>query len=519
MLLSEGDITARTKDGITALSFIVSRTPEVLSQLATRFDQAVSLHYHELGDMDCELRVDFRPLVPLGGRNETDLMLCLVEVGEGHMLKHLLCQSFLYLKWKRIRKFFLLSLLFHLIFVAFFISFIYATYLKHNEQVSSVLFWPILGFTCILASKNLFQITYGICYYIKRWKNWLEWSVIVTSSIILIPPARLWQYHVSALGIFLAWILLMIVIYRFPTFRLFVQMCMRAFINLIKFCIIFVSLITGFALSFQVLINLVVKSYIKIKSDNMDPKMVFSEEKDLKMVFSEDMDPKVVFSEDVDSKVVFSEEYLQWLYKFLEISYAINVIFFGFVILVAVTLIKLKTSLAATDMEKLHRRAGLERLVCHAKVIACFENMLDYTHACKIIQACRKNILLLYPSHDCTLDTLHIRMNDPRDKRLPRELIQSLYRLALEQKIRRWTFYTSSFKNITANKPNHARLSRTYSNDSNQQHLNEIMAELKKCSHNVAELKKCSHDISIRLYSLTNKIENIDRDRDLTIYL
>ncbi|GAB1866370.1 Transient receptor potential channel pyrexia [Camponotus japonicus] len=235
MLLSEGgDMTARTKGGDAALSFIIRRTPDAFSRFVTRLNQAISLHDSQLGDVDCKLRLDFQPLLP-GGRSEMDLMLCLVEVGQGHMLKHPLCESFLHLKWKRIRKFFVLSLLFHLIFVAFFTGFVCATYLWHDEQLSRVLFWPLLTITCLFASKEIFQSTYNIYYYTKRWENWLQWSVIVASSIILIRPARPWQHHVAALGILLAWIELMIVVGYFSIFGLYVQMFTRVSINFFKF--------------------------------------------------------------------------------------------------------------------------------------------------------------------------------------------------------------------------------------------------------------------------------------------
>ncbi|XP_011264522.2 LOW QUALITY PROTEIN: transient receptor potential channel pyrexia [Camponotus floridanus] len=488
MLLSKGgDVTARTKDGITALSFIVRRTPEVLSQLPTRLDQSVSLHYHELGDMDCELRVDFRPLIPLGGRNETDLMLCLVEVGVAHMLKHPLCQSFLYLKWKRVRKFFLLNFLFHFIFFVFFVNFICAAYLWHNEQLSNVLFWPVLGFTCILASKELFQITvYGIYHYTKRWGNWLQWSVIVTYSIILISPARPWQHHVAAIGILLAWIELIIVIGYFPMFGLYIQMLTRVSINFFKLFTAYVVLIIGFAFGFNMLHN----NYQSFTNPLISI---------LKMIIM--MSGELEFE---DICLLFDKD--------LKYPGSMYFIFFCFLLLVTIILMNLMIGLAVSDIQELRKRANLERLVHHVEVIAHFENMLfsklfDYTHACKIIQACRKNTLLLYSSNDCAL---YIRPNDPREKHLPRELIQSLYRLAGEQKMRdeRLPAHHHS-KHYTANISNHARLSRTYSNDSDQQHLNEIMAEL----------KKCSRDISITLYSLTYKIESIVRDANLTKHL
>ncbi|XP_072748034.1 transient receptor potential channel pyrexia [Anoplolepis gracilipes] len=491
MLLSKGaDVTARTKGGVTALSFIIRRTPDVLSRFVARLDQAISLHDHELGDVDCELRLDFRPLVP-GGRSETDLMLCLVEVGQGHMLKHPLCESFLYLKWLRIRKFFLLSLVFHSIFVAFFTGFIGATYLWHMEQLSSGLLWPVLGFTCVLASKEIFQLAHGICNYVRRWENWLQWSVIVASGIILIPPARDWQHHVAALGILLAWIELMIVVGRFPMFGIYVQMFTQVSINFFKFLAAYICLIVGFSLGFSVLH----KNYKSFANPLISL---------LKTV--------IMMSGELEFEDVFFNEEAQLVYPGTA-----HLMLLSFVILVTVILTNLMVGLAVSDIQELRRCAGLNRLIRCAELVSHLENMLfskllDCAPACKIIRVCRRSALLLHPPHHCAL---HIRPNDPREKRLPRELVRAVYRLIGERKTRGVTCRggTSPPRNVAANEPNYARLSRRYSrrysNESNQQQLNELAAELKKCSYN----------ISTRLDSLTDKVERIARDLDLTMHL
>ncbi|XP_025264331.1 transient receptor potential channel pyrexia-like isoform X2 [Camponotus floridanus] len=469
MLLSKGgDVTARAKDGVTALSIIVRRTPEVLSQLATRLDRAVTLLDHEHGDIGCELLVDFRPLVPLSSRNETDLMLCLVEVGQGHRLKHPLCESFLHLKWKRIRKFFVLNLLFHLIFVAFFTGFVCATYLWDEKQLNRALFPPVLTVTCLFAIKEIFQITYGIYYYTKHWENWLQWSVIVASSIILIYPPRPWQYHVAAVGILLAWIELMIVIGYFPMFGLYVQMLTRVSINFFKFLTAYFCLIIGFSLSFNVLHG----NYKAFA----DPLLSM-----LKMI--------VMMSGELEFEDVFFDNKLKY-------PGTAHVMILCFVILVTVILMNLMVGLAVSDIQEIRRTADLERLVRHAEIIGRFENMLfskliDDTHACKIIQACRKTTLFLRPEQCSQQCTIRIRPNDPREKCLPRELIQSLYRLAGEKKMRRGTFRggVSPPQNLVAKESKYVRFNRTYSNVGNQQQLDDL----------VVELKECSYDISIRV--------------------
>ncbi|KAG5309607.1 PYX protein, partial [Acromyrmex insinuator] len=486
LLLSKGaDMTARTKGGVTALSFIIRRTPDVLPLFVARFDQAISLHDHELGDVDCELRLDFRPLVP-GGRGETDLMLCLVEVGQGHVLKHPLCESFLYLKWLRIRKFFLLSLMFHSIFVALFTGYVGATYLWHVKRLSNGLLWPVLGFTCVLAGKEFFQVAHGIYCYAKRWENWLQWSVIMASGIILIPSAYTWQHHVAALGVLLVWIELMIVVGRFPMFGIYVQMFTQVSINFFKFLAAYICLIVGFSLGFSVLH----KNYKSFA----DPLVSL-------------LKTMIMMSGELEFEDVFFDEKAP-----LQYPGTAHLMLLSFVILVTVILTNLMVGLAVSDIQELRRCAGLDRLVRRAELVAHLENMLfskllDRAPAWSIIQACRRGALLLHPPYHCAL---HIRPNDPREKRLPRDLIRAIYRLVSERKTRRTT-YRGSVPPLPRNanatvESSHTRLSRMYSNESNQQQLNELAAELKRCSYN----------ISNKLDSLINKVESIVKDLDMS---
>jgi hypothetical protein len=116
------------------LSFIVRRTPEVIPRYLSKFDEAIRVTDHEIGDVDCELKIDFRPLVPSMGRSETALLLTFIEVGRRDVLKHPLCETFLYLKWKKIRKFFLASLIYHNIFVILYTIFIMGEFLKTRSQ-------------------------------------------------------------------------------------------------------------------------------------------------------------------------------------------------------------------------------------------------------------------------------------------------------------------------------------------------------------------------------------------------
>lgn len=250
LLNRAANVTARTKGGITALDFIVRRTPDVLPYFKARLDDAISLRNHELGDVDCELELDFMPLMP-HGLGEADLMFCLKEVGQGDVLQHPLCESFLHLKWLCIRKYFLLSLILQLIFVILFTGYVCVTYMYKINWLYDVFFWSLLSITCIFTIKEIFQISH-IYNYTQRWENWLQWSVIVMSSVTLCSvklelKKHPWLYHVAALGILLIWIELMRVIGRFPMFGIYIQMFTLVSINFFKCFAAYICLIIGFS--------------------------------------------------------------------------------------------------------------------------------------------------------------------------------------------------------------------------------------------------------------------------------
>ncbi|XP_023289735.1 transient receptor potential channel pyrexia [Orussus abietinus] len=486
LLLGKGaDITARTKGGISALSFIVRRTPDVLPRFTARLDQAVSLHDHELGDVDCELRLDFRPLVP-GGRGETDLMLCLVEVGQKHILRHPLCESFLYLKWLRIRKFFLMSLVFHSIFVAIFTAYIVVTFLWNNQKLGGILLWAVLSFTCILACKEIFQLAHGVWSYAKRWENWLQWGVVISSGVILIKPVNNWQHHVAALGILLAWMELMMVVGRFPMFGIYVQMFTQVAVNFFKFLGAYICLIIGFSLGFSVL-HMNYKSF-------MNPLVGL-----LKTI--------IMMSGELEFEDVFFDEEAHVLYPGTA-----HLMLLSFVILVTIILTNLMVGLAVSDIQELRRCAGLDRLVRRAELVAHLESMLfskllDRAPD-KLVKTFRKGALLLRPPHHCAI---HIHPNDPREKRLPKELIKAIYRLVAEKKINKRTTRNISTHSVKDTDIGDTRLSRLYSttstNEVTKQQLNELLTEIKRFSYN----------INSRLDNLTSKIEAIAQEIDGSI--
>lgn len=168
-----------------------------------KFDSSIKVNEHEIGDVDCEIKIDFRLLVPNSKRGETELLLTFIEVGQKRVLKHPLCETFLFLKWHRIRKFFLFSLFYHAVFVMLFSMLIIGVYEKEcpadKEQLEMRLGDDVLGvnrncvtptfvqplgylvifMNLLLLAKEFFQMAHGYSIYVKCWENWIQCLIIL----------------------------------------------------------------------------------------------------------------------------------------------------------------------------------------------------------------------------------------------------------------------------------------------------------------------------------------------------
>ncbi|XP_038123030.1 transient receptor potential channel pyrexia isoform X1 [Culex quinquefasciatus] len=440
------DITARTNGGVSALSFIIRRTPEIIPKYIDKLDTAISVNsIHEIGDVDCEIRLDFRLLVPNNDRGETELLLAFIEVGQRRILKHPLCETFLLLKWRRIRKFFLFSLFFHGLFVLLFTAYVLGVYVKDCRTLScrTAPYIPVLGYSVIfqnltLMTKEIFQMMHGFVGYVRYWENWLQWSIVVgvflctvRISLILLnkvhmvkfpnlfqqnPTAEIstvpiWQHHVAAIVIFLAWLELMMLVGRFPVFGLYVQMFTTVAVNFSKFLMAYCCLLIAFGLSFCVLFP----NYIAFKQ-----------------ILRGLLKTIVMMAGELEFEDIFYGGSIQ-----IQYPGTAHGMFLAFVLLVTVILTNLLVGLAVSDIQGLQQSAGLDRLSRQAELISRLESLMFSKLLRKApirLWAIFQKIALLKTSRF----RLHFRVkpNDPREKRIPKELITSIYKLVAERRER-----------------------------------------------------------------------------------
>ncbi|KRT84307.1 Ankyrin repeat-containing protein [Oryctes borbonicus] len=442
LLLSYGgDMTAKTNGGVSVLTFITRRTPDVIPKFIGKLDSSIKLNDHEIGDVDCEVKLDFRILVPSVTKGETDLLLNFIEVGHREILKHPLCETFLFLKWRRIRKFFLFSLFYHSLFALLFTAYIQGVFLKSgdiansslnetlNEDVTqsqcmipiSVLIsgYSMFILNCLLLAKEVFQVAHSWLSYIKQWENWLQWLIILSvfCSVYRHNPnvrcnVATWQHHVAAIGIFLTWLELLIIVGRFPIFGIYIQMFTTVAVNFSKFLMAYMCLLIAFSLSFGVLLS-------KYKSFK-EPAWTL-----LKTI--------IMMSGELEYEDVFYDDEAPIIYPVTA-----HIMYLAFVLLVTIILTNLMVGLAVSDIQELQRSAGLDRLVRQAELVAHLESMLFsrllYCVPHRLLTFFHKHALLLRSQYYWAL---YIRPNDPRETKIPRYIIQNIYRLVVERKPRR----------------------------------------------------------------------------------
>lgn len=412
LLIGHGaDVTARTNGGVTALTFLVRRTPDVLASLLGLLDRAVSLHDHELGDVDCELKLDFRVLVPSSDRGESGLLLAFIEVGLRHLLKHPLCEAFLCLKWRRIRKYFLFSLLFHTLFVL-----VYSTYVVTSNpklyplaQVHVPVGYIMMSLNFLLVAKEIFQMAHNCSTYLRTWENWLQWLIIITAFLCLGDAVSKWRHHVAAVGIFLTWLELMLLVGRFPVFGLYVQMFTTVAVNFGKFLMAYCCLLIAFSLSFVVL---------------------FYQRPPFGDVFLSLLKTIVMMSGELEFEDIFytPEQPIQY-------PGTAHLLFLAFVLLVTVILANLLVGLAVSDIQGLQRSAGLDRLVRQAQLVAHLESMLFSRLLLwmppRLLAFLHRNALLLISPYHWAV---YVRPNHPQADRVPVDIVRDAYHLVAERR-------------------------------------------------------------------------------------
>ncbi|KAL0099035.1 hypothetical protein PUN28_020228 [Cardiocondyla obscurior] len=455
LIKHEADLTARTIGGNSALSIVLRKTPTSLDVFERRLDKSLNLRRQGFIAGELELQLDFRPLLQ-HRRNrqnrspEISYLNTFVKEGYKEILEHPLCQSFLHLKWHNIRKYYAVRLLFYLIYVLILTSWviialahncyneskgyihnlplcanatgIYGFLYKH-PTVLEIQWYTLMVLTILEACRKFTVIpSYrSVKQFFTQVENLVELCVILNvfaTSFIYTGKTYTWQSYLGAFGVLCAWSNLMLMVGQLPVFGAYVAMFTSVQAQVFKLLLAYACLLIGFTVSFCVIFPRskwfssphtgLIKVLAMMTGELGFDDFFFSSEKG-----------GLPFHDSIGGT--------SWI--LLQIS--AQLCFVLFLLFVTIVLMNLLIGIAVHDIKGLQKTAGLAKLVRQTKLIYDVEIAIfhGFTPSKRFFAYMRWAALLL-PSPLRTV--LIVRPLNPREKRLPREVLFAAYKVAKE---------------------------------------------------------------------------------------
>lgn len=198
-----------------------------------------------------------------------------------------------------------------------------------------------------------------------------------------------------------------------------------------------------------------------------------------------------------------------------------HAMYLAFVILVTVILTNLLVGLAVSDIQGLQASAGLDRLLRQAELVARLEAIFFSRILRKaplgIIHMCQRRALLRTSRYHLQFC---IKPNDPRDRRLPKEIVFNIYKLVAERRDRNQSLkrrkqeqnlsffarsFDHSFKGVKIrNHSNHVPGPRTVSD--NCQYLNPMTSSTATLTNKYLEFDKNIQTLKVQLLDVGFKL-------------
>ncbi|XP_072750481.1 uncharacterized protein [Anoplolepis gracilipes] len=460
----EADLSARTIGGNSALSIVLRKTPTSLDVFEHRLDASLTLNRQGFAG-ELELQLDFHPLLQ-HRRNwhsrlpEIGYLNAFVKEGYKEILEHPLCQSFLHLKWHKIRKYYAARLLFYLIYVLIFTSWVivalahrcynesnddyrkehikiihedsirninitnelcvnssYYRFFKEENLLKSK--WYILAILSILEAIRKVSVipSYRSIKQFMQIENLVEWFVILSvfaTSFVYTKYMDDWQGYLGAFAVLCGWSNLMLMIGQLPVFGAYVAMFTSVQAQVFKLLLAYACLLVGFTASFCVI----------FPRTNSFSSPHIGLTKVLVMMTGELNFEDLFFAAEKGYDKF--EESTIWILQVI-----VQLFFVLFLLFVTIVLMNLLIGIAVHDIKGLQKTAGLAKLVRQTKLIHDVEVaiFLGFTPSKRFGKFLRWTSLLL-PSP--LRAVLTVRPLNPREKRLPRDVLLASYKIAKE---------------------------------------------------------------------------------------
>lgn len=447
LIRHEADLSAKTNGGTSALSVVLRKTPTCLDVFERKLDASVVLHRQGFVAGELELRLDFRPLLQQRRHGEIAYLDTFVKEGYKEILEHPLCQSLLHLKWQKIRKYYAARLLFYMVYVLIFACWVmiglgYNCYNEVHGQSSNTslcedaigkvyghfykkpamleaLWYLLLALTLLEALRKFIMIPKYLSFkqFLMQPENLVDLfmiSSVFAISFLYGQKTYLWQNYVGAFAVLCGWSNLMLMIGQLPMFDVYVTMFISVLAQVFKLLLAYAFLLVGFSVSFCVIFP-----HFQAFT-NPHTALI----KVLVMMTGELGFEDLFFS----SKAAWSNhDETSWIFPHISAQ-----LFFAlFLLFVTIVLMNLLIGIAVHDIKGLQKTAGLAKLVRQTNLIydvetAVFSAFLPE----RLIKWLRWSALAM-PSP--LRAVLTVRPLNPREKRLPRDILAAAYKIAKER--------------------------------------------------------------------------------------
>ncbi|CAL7934148.1 unnamed protein product [Xylocopa violacea] len=367
-----GNLAAETTTGVTVIDAIFAHTARPVLFLNHILDSRVRINSL---DKHSQIVVDFDVLAPKGELQMgvvTSLIAAASDVEQLTILQHPLVETFLWLKWSRLRVFFFSLVFVHALLVLSLSGYSIAI-LQHEADGASLLRRILVSCSCVLLFHTVAQVLMVPRYYLRQFETWLSFACTTISMAVSTvgsyareittstrgkelnaarhPPQ--WVLHSISLAILLVWMQMMLLVGRLPMCGYYALVFSTVLKNILKVLLAFVCLIVGFAFSFAVL---------------------FHGNDQFRNSWRAVVKTVVMMMGEYEYGALFSDEKNES--SFLPATS--RVVFLAFVMLASIVLMNLMIGLAVNDIQGLEKEGHIRQLLKQAEFVGHLERLTSH---------------------------------------------------------------------------------------------------------------------------------------------
>nr|AOR81472.1 TRPA5-1 [Nilaparvata lugens] len=366
----------------TAVDLIACFIPQPHTFFQRIFDESIETNGHPTNHIHCQIKYKYNVLIPSDReKRQLKALVSLININNDYFLEktllHPMIESFLYLKWQRLKIFFIAVVMLYVTFTVSFtalsvtmleratnnnqstqqnnpiISFV-KEYVSSSPLVSSesvVMFNKLLalGSLLIIGPVEIYQaLTLRRCYFLKI-ESWLKATIMVLTvwTLVLDSDSDMQtRSSISAVIILCSWSELLFLLACLPNWGFSILMFCRVAQNVIKVLVTFSCLIVGFSFAFMVLFQ------------SSEPFVSFW------LSFLKVM----VMMTEYDYGDLFSAREGQ--------DYLARTIFLVFLILVSIVMMNLMVGIAVSDIALLEDQGRVSRIIKHIDFLDLLEELV-----------------------------------------------------------------------------------------------------------------------------------------------